>query len=200
MFNYSLRECTSPETLWVAYNIRYQAYTSVGYESVSCSGLFTDALDGQPAHRTFLLYREQAPVATIRVSTLCHANGWLDLPCKSGFEALIQTYAQQYHALIEMNRMAVLPGVSDDAVSLPMMLFCALYSVAQHFDDVLLCCASGKQHARLYQRMGFERQTEFADRPNAGLPLALMTKSLTYLSMQEDPHFSQLIRQDFFQI
>lgn len=187
MSEYRLQECLTPESMIVASNIRYQAYTSVGYEPVSTSGLFTDEFDGFSGNQTFLLYRHGRPVATVRSSIASLELGLKALPCSKAFDPIITHYLQHYSVLVEMNRMAVLPGCNDDRASIPMMLFSAVFPLVKQYGSVLLCCASGKQHARYYQRMGFLRQTDFADRPGAGLPLALLTKELFANALDFDP-------------
>lgn len=176
---FTSRLCDSQELLWLAQNIRYQAYVDVGYEPMNAQGLFQDRYDSLDNQRTYLLYHHGRPMATIRASIACVRLGWRDLCCRAGFDEQISALEQRYDAVIEMNRLAVLPSERDYSASAPLHLFATVFELAKDFDSVLLCCASGRHHQRFYQRLGFSRQTDFAPMPDAAIELALMTKTLT---------------------
>ncbi|UXI03963.1 GNAT family N-acetyltransferase [Photobacterium sp. TY1-4] len=170
--------CVTEEEKITAYNIRYQAYTTVGYNPLCTSGLFTDPFDAEPNNFTFLLKEGTKPVATVRASVLHRPIGWTQVPCKGGFEPEFALLEQEYDTIVEMGRLAVLPDVRGLASLAPLALFCCIYTLDERFGRTALVCGSSKKHRRFYQRLGMKSLCDFAPRPNTAIDLTLMAKTL----------------------
>ncbi|MCW8329939.1 hypothetical protein MD588_14110 [Photobacterium sp. SDRW27] len=170
--------CRTVEEKITAYNIRYQAYTTVGYNPVCTRGLFTDAYDEKPNNLSFLLKDKGKPVATVRASILHRPAGWIDVPCKGGFEPEFAELEKQYDTIIEMGRLAVLPEVRGIESVAPLALFSNIYMIDERFGRTAIVCGSSKKHKRFYERLGMKSLCSFAPRPNTAIDLTLMAKDL----------------------
>ncbi|UTV30201.1 N-acyl amino acid synthase FeeM domain-containing protein [Photobacterium atrarenae] len=176
--NLTTQLCVTEEEKITAYNIRYQAYTTVGYNPVCTTGLFTDPFDAAPNNFTFLLKERGKPVATVRASVLHRPRGWVQVPCKGGFEPEFSRLEQEYDTIVEMGRLAVLPDVRGLASLAPLALFCCIYMLDERFGRTAIVCGSSKKHKRFYQRLGMKSLCDFGPRPNTAIDLTLMAKSL----------------------
>ncbi len=172
--------CTTEEEKITAYNLRYQAYTHVGFNDTDTKGLFQDAHDDAPNNFTFLLKDQGKPIGTTRVSIIHRPFGWVDVPSRNGFKSEFAALEKQYDAIIEVGRLAVLPelrGLSATAIE---ALQCSPYSFASYFGKTAIVCASGKRHLRYYQNNGMKSICPFASRPNAAIELTLMVKDFDF--------------------
>lgn len=172
--------CVSPEEKITAGNIRYQAYCSVEYNPPDKIGLFNDELDAKPNHFSFMAKLDGIPFATMRAGVLTGQPGWDAITCQPGFSQEIAGLKDQYDAVVEMGRLAVLPGYRDFSAQAPIAMFLALHWFQQSFDSLGLVCTSGRSHKRFYERHGFKKVTDFAPRPNAAIELALMVKDASH--------------------
>lgn len=170
--------CRTEEEKITAYNIRYQAYTTVGYNPVSTRGLFSDEFDEKPNNITFLLKDNGKPFATVRGSILHRPLGWVDIPCKGGFETEFAELEEEFDTIIEMGRLAVIPEKRGLASIAPLALFSNIYMVAERFGKTAIVCGSSKKHKRFYERLGMKSMCDFAPRPNTAIDLTLMMKEL----------------------
>lgn len=170
--------CLTEEEKITAYNIRYQAYTTVGYNPVCTHGLFTDIYDEKPNNISFLLKDNGKPVATVRASILHRPFGWGDIPCKGGFEPEFAVLEKEYDTIIEMGRLAVTPELRGLESVAPLALFSNIYMIDERFGRTAIVCGSSKKHKRFYERLGMKSLCGFAPRPNTAIDLTLMAKRL----------------------
>lgn len=170
--------CNTEEEKITAYNIRYQAYTTVGYNPICTRGQFTDIFDEKPNNFTFLLKDGRKPVGTVRASILHRPLGWVDILCKGGFEREFAKLEQDYDTIIEMGRLAVLPKLRGIKSMAPLALFSTIYMIDERFGKTAIVCGSSKKHKRFYERMGMKSLCGFAPRPNTAIDLTLMAKDL----------------------
>lgn len=184
--------CLTEEDKLTAYNIRYQAYTLVGYIEQNDQGLFTDFFDKKPNNITFLLKENDLPVATIRASILHRPLGWVDIPCKSGFEPEFAELEKEYDTIIEMGRLAVIPEKRGLEALAPLALFSCAYFALEKLGKTALVCAAGKKHKRFYERLGMTSQCGFAPRPNAAIDLTLMAKPCCLDTFIEKNHLDEV--------
>ncbi|WP_087019715.1 N-acyl amino acid synthase FeeM domain-containing protein [Thaumasiovibrio subtropicus] len=172
--------CQTEEEKITAYNIRYQAYTHVGFNPTDTHGLFTDPHDEAPNNFTFLLKDNGKPIGTTRLSIVHRPFGWIDVPSRAGFEDEFLALEQEYDAIIEAGRLAVLPDLRGSTPTVIEALQCAPYSFMSKFGRTAIVCASGKRHLRYYQRNGMKSMCGFAPRPNAAIELTLMVKDCDF--------------------
>ncbi|WP_299012996.1 hypothetical protein [uncultured Photobacterium sp.] len=170
--------CRTEEEKITAYNIRYQAYTTVGYNPVCTRGLFTDKYDEKPNNISFLLKDNGKPFATVRASILHRPLGWVDIPCKGGFESEFAELEKEYDTIIEMGRLAVIPEKRGLESVAPLALFSNIYMIDERFGRTAIVCGSSKKHKRFYERLGMKSLCGFAPRPNTAIDLTLMAKDL----------------------
>ena len=163
-----------------AYSVRYHSYVSVKFITENDSGLFIDQFDHLANNFTFLLKKEQKPVATLRASVYRKQLNWLGMPCLSeGFDNEINELADKFDYIIEVNRLAVLPGQGDFNAVAPLALFTNMILMQRAFPNAAMVCAASSSHKRFYQRLGMKQLCDVAPRPNAEIPLTLMMVDLT---------------------
>lgn len=184
--------CNNQELKNQAYKVRHDAYVSVEFIQPQSSGLFVDEFDPLDNNFTFLLKRDSVPVATVRASVYQKERQWVGMPCLSeGFGKEINELCNEFDCIIEMNRLAVLPGIKDLQAMAPLALFTNVEIFRSHFKNAALVCASGKSHVRFYQRLGFKQHCEMLPRPNAEIDLTLMVKPLDHNGTQINQYISE---------
>ncbi|WP_119394737.1 N-acyl amino acid synthase FeeM domain-containing protein [Salinibius halmophilus] len=183
--------CVTPEEKITAGNIRYQAYCTVEYNPPDKVGLFNDELDAKDNHFSFLAKLDGIPFATMRAGVITDRPGWDAITCQPGFVDEIADLKTRFDGIVEMGRLAVLPGYSDHSAMAPIALFLGLHWFQRAFDNLGLVCTTGRSHKRFYERHGFKQVTDFAPRPNAAIDLALMVKDASHDRPDTHPMLSE---------
>jgi hypothetical protein len=165
-----------------AYRIRYRSYEPHGYVPQAPDGVFMDPFDDANHSRTLVIYRDECPVATLRLScSLAGTPASLlgSLPCADLFETELRAVQARLEAqgrrpvIAEVNRLAKMPEIQSDhliTVGLFKMLkYLAVASPAESF-----VVAVRLPHVKFYRRLGFETLAPVRRLERYNVSLALM--------------------------
>lgn len=146
-----------------AYAIRHASYLSGGYIDPHPGGLFSDSDDLLPNSRCVVVYKENRPVASVRLCTLDYTpglTGWDEIPASRIFpEEVAQLAANVPHGrpakLMEINRLVRHPDYATD-YQLSFVLFRFVYFMVREDEaDMTLSCVR-RNHTPFYKRLHFE--------------------------------------------
>ncbi len=111
--------CATPALLDEAFAIRYQAYLQQGYIEANTQQRLADEFDHMPNNHTFVLQQNNQSIASLRISIIKQQQGWADIPVKRLFPETFAELEKQYDTLVELNRLTVLPDISDFSATVP---------------------------------------------------------------------------------
>ncbi|OLQ73331.1 hypothetical protein BIT28_21615 [Photobacterium proteolyticum] len=165
--------CSNPELLNDAYAIRYQAYLQQGYIEANTQQRLEDEFDSMPNNHTFVLKCNQRSIASLRVSVIKQQPGWLDIPVKRLFPEVFTELENKYDTLMELNRLTVLPEITDFSATVPLALFANPMHLTELSGKTLVICAARKNHKRFYERLGFRKITDYKRYPTLKFDTAM---------------------------
>ena len=165
--------CSTPELLDDAYAIRYQAYLQQGYIEANPQQRLADEFDSMPNNHTFVLQHKDQAIASLRVSIIKQQPGWLDIPVKRLFPEIFTELEEKYDTLMELNRLTVLPDITDFSATVPMALFASPMHLTDISGKTLVICAARKNHKRFYERLGFRKITNYKRYPTLKFDTAM---------------------------
>ncbi len=174
---YTAEMCIEQESLEIAYHLRYRAYLNVDAIGPNAEQLFTDKFDQQKNARTYLIWFEGQPVASVRSLTWSAAYQWAPAPSVQFFSAEIEQQLGLTASLLESNRFVVDPSFTGrQSLTAQMLLFRVqtLASLADHCDHVIT--AVRPRHVRFYERfMNFRVISEAIEVSEVKFPIQLLT-------------------------
>jgi hypothetical protein len=144
-----------------AYAIRHASYLSGGYIDALPDGLFSDADDLKPNSTSIVIYKQERPVASVRLCVLdqlAGVPGWDEIPASRIFpEAVAElaagTQGGRPTKLTEINRLVRHPDFATD-YHLAFVLFRFVsYMMLGTNSDMLSCVR--RNHTPFYKRMHF---------------------------------------------
>ncbi len=145
--------CIERESLEIAYNLRYRAYRSVDAIPFNAEEMFTDKYDQQENVRTYLIWYEGQPVASVRSLTWSAKYKWAKTDSIVFFEKDIDRELGLQTSVLESNRYVVDPEFNGrKSLMAQMLLFRiqALGSLVDNCDYVI--AAVRPRHASFYKR------------------------------------------------
>jgi hypothetical protein len=146
-----------------AYAIRHASYLSGGYIDPMPGGLFSDADDLRPNNRCVVVYKDERPVASVRLCTLDfnpELTGWDEIPASRIFpEAVAKLAAEVGHdrpaRLTEINRLVRHPDFANDFQLVFVLFRFVGFLVAEGQSDMTLSCVR-RNHTPFYKRLHFQ--------------------------------------------
>lgn len=174
---YTAEMCIEQESLEIAYHLRYRAYVNVDAISPNTEQLCTDKFDEQQNARTYLIWYEGQPVASVRSLSWSAAYQWAPTPSVQLFSAEIDQQLGLSASLLESNRYVVAPDFTGrPSLTAQMLLFRVqtLAAIADHCDHVIT--AVRPRHVRFYERfMNFRVISEAIEVSEVKFPIQLLT-------------------------
>lgn len=146
-----------------AYAIRHASYLSGGYIDPMPGGLFSDADDLRPNSRCVVVYKDERPVASVRLCTLDldpTLTGWDEIPASRIFpEAVARLAADVGHGqparFTEINRLVRHPDFANDFELVFVLFRFVGFLVADSQSDMTLSCVR-RNHTPFYKRLHFQ--------------------------------------------
>lgn len=168
---YTARLAITAKTRRDAYRIRHSSYLNSGYIDPRPDGLFSDEYDLQPTSQTAVVYKNDRPLASVRVSFFSY-DTLESAPigtvyAKEVGELLVglPSYAGRYQAA-EVNRLARSPEAENDQALVFLLLRAAGYLAIQQNVLFLMSCVR-QNHVAFYRRIGCYVASE--PRPYSGI-------------------------------
>lgn len=150
---YLAEMCIGQESLEIAYHLRYRAYLHADAIEPNAHELCTDPFDEQENSRTFLIWYEGQPVASVRSLTWSADFQWQSTPSLEYFKEEVTEHLGINIPLLESNRYVVDPDFNGrKSLTAQMLLFRiqTLGSLADQCDYVIT--AVRPRHVRFYER------------------------------------------------
>ncbi len=151
-----------------AWRVRHDSYVSQGYLDPRPDGLFQDEYDHDDTSITTVLYHEDVPVASVRVSrhdTDQLARGRITMPTFEVFSDVIPDFLVkigqpgQPATAAEANRLVCLPEYRKDLRIISGLFRIAKYLTKYLETDVTFVSAR-RNHIPIYRRIGFHVAAE----------------------------------------
>ncbi len=147
-----------------AFALRHASYLAGGYIDERLSGLFSDPYDDLPNCVSIVVYKEELPVASVRLCTLDldpAMPDWLDIPARHVFapevEQMLAGLPRQSGAprVIEINRLVRHPDYANDFELVFVLFRFVAFMVTRRRIDMMLSCVR-RNHQTFYKRLDFE--------------------------------------------
>lgn len=146
--------CIDPESLAIAHNLRYRAYLHAGAIPVNPKETFTDEYDPQRNVRTYLVWYEDRPVASVRSLTWSAKYDWLPTDCTVLFEQDINEHLGPKTPILESNRFVVDPEFKGRKSLMAQMLLFRVQAIGAVVDQCeYVITAVRPRHASFYKRL-----------------------------------------------
>ena len=150
--------CLEPESLDLAYQLRYQAYFQADAIPQNDEERCTDPYDDQRNARTYLIWYEGRPVASVRSLTWSAAYDWDPTPSVKYFAKDVDRHLGIQTPLLESNRYVVAPDFQGRQSLRAQMLLFRIQTLGTLADGCeYVITAVRPRHVRFYERfMNFE--------------------------------------------
>ena len=169
--------CIDPESLSIAYNLRYRAYLHAGAIPLNPKEEFTDEYDQQHNVRTYLIWYENRPVASVRSLTWSAKYNWLPTDCSVLFKQDINQQLGADTPVLESNRFVVDPEFKGRKSLMAQMLLFRVQAIGAVVDQCkYVITAVRPRHASFYKRlMNFEPISEPLAVDKVSFPIQLLS-------------------------
>ncbi len=147
-----------------AFALRHASYLAGGYIDPRPNGLFSDPYDDLPNCVSIVVYKQELPVASVRLCTLDldpAMPDWTDIPAKHVFEPevehMLANLPRQLGAprVIEINRLVRHPDYANDFELVFVLFRFVAFMVTRRRIDMMLSCVR-RNHQPFYKRLDFE--------------------------------------------
>ncbi len=108
---YTAEMCIEPESLKLAYQLRYEAYLAAGGIAPNPERQFTDPYDWQSNVRTYLIWYDGRPMASVRSLTYSAAYDWQLTSSIVLFDGVVADKLGEKTPVMESNRYVVDPQI-----------------------------------------------------------------------------------------
>lgn len=168
--------CIERESFEIAYNLRYRAYENVEAIRPNAQETFSDQYDSQENVRTYLIWHEGQPVASVRSLTWSAAYDWTPTDSTVLFKKEIDQNIGLETPVLESNRYVVDPSFKGRKSLIAQMLMFRVQSIGAQVDQCqYVITAVRPRHASFYKRfMNFEPISEPISVDNVSFPIQLL--------------------------
>lgn len=168
--------CIEEESLLTAFNLRYQAYQSVGAIPEDPSELFSDVYDSQQNARTFLIWENNQPIASVRSFTWSADYDWEPTPTLSHFKKDVEKHLGSETPLLDSNRYVTAPSVTGRKSLTAQMLLFRIQTLGALIDQcAYVITAVRPNHVKFYKRlMNFYPISEAIEISEVKFPIQLL--------------------------
>ncbi len=168
---YLLAAATEKNERVRAFQIRYEAYVEQGFIEPNATGLFSDSYDQNVNCPTWLLYRRDQTVGSIRTCIFLGKTGWNKIPCMEAFADVLESNFHPQSRLVELSRISVTGGAADRKAILA--LCSSAPCVGDHFGCDYIVAAFRKEHFSFYSHLKFEQLCSPRSYPGVNFPTIL---------------------------
>lgn len=156
---YTAQLCCTPESLEIAYRLRYKAYRHNHAIPMSPDGLAKDIFDEQHNTRTHLIWYEGKPVASVRSSIWSSRYGYLPTESTTVFRKEVKRYLGMKDNFIESAHFVTAPELAGrESYNAQIMLY-RVQDLSSRFDNCeMIITAVQERHVSFYKRvLGFRQ-------------------------------------------
>lgn len=172
----------SHEMAQVVYALRHDSYVAQGFLNPRQDGLFSDEWDNRKNSNSILVFLNDEPVASVRISTLNKESSSTDEHSTIAMEsfneevdALVHSFQTDGKAAsaMEMSRLVRHPDHAQNN-DLVFALFRMGFYFLVHFDADMVLSTVRRHHMPFYRRLGFNKIAEPRAYPRLNFQLGLM--------------------------
>lgn len=150
---YTAEICIEPESLQLAYHLRYQAYRHADAIPVNEQAICTDPFDEQRNARTFLIWYDDQAVASVRSLTWAASYDWAPTPSINFFKAEVDQYIGLSSPILESNRYVTAPDFTGRRSLTAQMLLFRIQTLGALVDQcAYVITAVRPRHVKFYER------------------------------------------------
>lgn len=180
--DYIAKLAVDPKTHEDAYRLRYESYLTSGYIEPNESGRFVDDYDGMANSRTVVIYRDDVPLASVRVSFLVSGSD-LRSPGADTFPEAVNRILKDASFSpsgpgrgLELTRLVRSPEAQNNQGLVFLLYRIAGYLGMMSHAQVGFACVR-KNHVSFYKRLGYQPETELRPYPGLNCPMQLMSSN-----------------------
>lgn len=180
--DYTAKLAIDPQTCEDAYRLRYESYLTSGYIEPNATGRFVDDYDPMANSRTVVIYRNDVPLASVRVSLLVAGTN-LRSP---GADTFPETVERLLTAIplsasgpgrgLELTRLVRSPAAQNNQGLVFLLYRVAGYLGMMAHAQVGFACVR-KNHVSFYKRLGYQPETDLRPYPGLNCPMQLMSSN-----------------------
>ncbi|NRB47971.1 MAG: hypothetical protein HRU41_09895 [Saprospiraceae bacterium] len=150
---YTAEICIEPESLQLAYHLRYQAYRHADAIPANEEAICTDSFDEQRNARTFLIWFEDQTVASVRSLTWSASYDWAPTPSINFFKTEVDHYIGLSSPILESNRYVTAPDFTGRKSLTAQMLLFRIQTLGALVDQcAYVITAVRPRHVKFYER------------------------------------------------
>lgn len=150
---YTAEICIEPESLNLAYHLRYQAYRQAEAISANAAETCTDPFDGQQNARTFLIWYQNKAVASVRSLTWSADYDWVPTPSINIFRLEVEQFLGLSSPILESNRYVTAPEFTGRKSLTAQMLLFRIQTLGALVDQcAYVITAVRPRHVKFYER------------------------------------------------
>ena len=150
---FTMEVCMTEASKRTAYRLRYRAYLAVDAIPENPQRMLHDAFDASPNSRTFLVWFEGKPVATVRSCVYSDAYQWMKTEAVDYFAKDVYTQLGEQTRIVESNRFAVDPDFQGrQSLFARLLLFRAHGLNAGAHECAYIMTSVRSNHVKFYQR------------------------------------------------
>lgn len=168
--------CIEKESLETAYHLRYQAYLDAEAIPPNPEQQCTDPFDAQKNARTFLIWHEGKPVASVRSLTWSADYDWAPTPSINYFKKEVDQYIGLGYPILESNRFVTEPDFTGRKSLTAQMLLFRIQTLGALVDQcAYVITAVRPRHAKFYERfMNFKAISAAIKVPEVSFDIQLL--------------------------
>ena len=173
---YLAEMCISEESLRTAYHLRYQAYRHAEAIPENEEKLCIDQYDSQENSRTFLIWYDNQPVASVRSLTWSSHYQWQLTPSVKYFQEDVHQHLGKQIPLLESNRYVVAPDFKGRKSFTAQMLMYRIQTLGSIVDQcAYVITAVRPKHVKFYERfMNFQSISDPLEVKEVHFPIQLL--------------------------
>lgn len=172
------------------YRLRYQCYRRNGSIPVNSEERFSDSYDLLPNQFSFLLWKGEEPVATVRISVVRPDRGWTQAPSCKVFGDHPEFAAIARHSFVEASRLCFGTLASRELL---LRLVANLAALADVYGVHSVVACPREEHAPIYRRLfGFKGLA--APRPYFGVSFCTELLGVARAELHEYTRDMKLMR------
>ena len=154
--------CMTPESLDIAYELRYRAYRNAEAISPNTSRRTHDHFDEQPNTRTHLIWHQGKPVASVRSAIWSDRYNYLPTEGINAFRSAVESSLGLDGNILESCRYVTDPDFTGRKSLTAQLLLFRIQDLSSRYDDCsTIITAVRQRHVPFYERMlGFQTISE----------------------------------------
>ncbi|MEM6697998.1 MAG: hypothetical protein AAF806_02715 [Bacteroidota bacterium] len=158
MNGFTTQLCCSPESKELAFQLRYQAYSSNQLIQPNEEEILKDIYDERSNSRTHLLWHEGIPVASVRSSIWSAKYNWATTESIDEFYGDVATQVGLGYNILESCRFSLIPELKGRKALEAQLILFRVQDMSARFDECQhIITAVRSKHTAFYERMlGFQ--------------------------------------------